>query len=197
MRLGRRRTDQTKQCHRRLRCSCLGSLLAAIPLGLLLHVPATAKAAETGHSDSDFYEAKVRPVLVEHCYACHSSQAKKLKGRLLLDTTEGIRKGGESGPVIMPGRPDQSLLIEAVRYDDELTRMPPKGKLPAAAIAALEAWVKSGAAVAAARSGATAARSGSPGFDFTAARKHWAYQPIAHREPRPVAKKDWLKSPVD
>ena len=197
MRLGRRRTVQTKRCHRRLRRAWLGSLIAAIPMGLLLHVPATVKAAETGHADSDFYEAKVRPVLVEHCYACHSSQAKKLKGRLLLDTTEGIRKGGESGPVIMPGRPDESLLIEAVRYEDELTRMPPKGKLPAAAIAALEAWVKSGAAVPAARSGATAARSGSPGFDFTAARKHWAYQPIARREPRPVAKKDWLKSPVD
>ena len=69
-------------------------------------------------------------MLAEHCYSCHSAQAKKLKGGLLLDTLEGLRKGGETGPAVVPGKPDESLLIQAIRYDDELTRMPPKGKLP-------------------------------------------------------------------
>ena len=190
MRLGRRRTVQTKQCHRRLRRAWLGSLLTAITIALLLVASAPVKAAKNDHADSDFYEAKVRPVLVEHCYACHSAQAKKLKGGLLLDSPEGMRKGGRDRPGrSFPGKPDESLLIQAVRYDDELTRMPPKGKLPAAAIAALEAWVKSGAAVPAARSGSDGVPDPAlAGIDFTAARKHWAYQPIARREPRPVAK---------
>ena len=89
-------------------------------------------AAGEDPAGSDFFETKVRPVLAEHCYACHSAQAKKLKGGLLLDSLEGMRKGGETGPAVVPGKPDESLLIQAVRYDDELTKMPPKGKLPAA-----------------------------------------------------------------
>ena len=107
---------------------------------------------------SDFFETKVRPVLAEHCYACHSAQAKKLKGGLLLDTLEGMRKGGETGPAVVPGKPDESLLIQAIRYDDELTRMPPKGKLPAATIAGLEQWVKRGCPGAARLPPATAGR---------------------------------------
>src|SRR5271169_4149081 len=86
----------------------------------------TASASEPDRAGSDFFETKVRPVLVEHCYACHSSQAKKLKGGLLLDTIEGMRKGGKSGAAVVPGKPEESLLVEAVHYDDELLRMPPK-----------------------------------------------------------------------
>src|SRR4051794_34229471 len=171
MRFGRCRKVQKKRCRSTSYRACQGVLLTAMTIAVLLLRSALVQAAENDHANSDFYEAKIRPVLVEHCYACHSAQARKLKGRLLLDTTEGIRRGGQSGLVIVPGNPDESLLIQAVRYDDELTRMPPKGKLPAAAIAALEAWVKSGAAVPDARSGATAAKPSSPGFDFSAARK--------------------------
>ncbi len=114
-------------------------------LSLVLFGVLTASASEPDRASSDFFETKVRPVLVEHCYACHSSQAKKLKGGLLLDTIEGMRKGGQSGPAVVPGKLEESLLVRAVRYDDELTRMPPKQKLTAAAIAALEQWVKEGA----------------------------------------------------
>src|SRR5262245_50142894 len=101
-----------------------------------------AAADEAGDA---FFERKVRPVLVEHCYGCHSAQAKKQRGGLLLDSREGLRKGGDLGPALVPGRPEQSRLIRAVRYGDEDLRMPPKGKLPATVVADLEAWVKMGA----------------------------------------------------
>src|SRR5260370_37071483 len=93
----------------------------------------------------EFFEKKIRPVLVEHCYECHAVGAKKIRGGLLLDSRDGVRKGGLSGPAIEPGDPDKSLLIRAVRYTDETMKMPKKGKLPAAIIADLEAWVKMGA----------------------------------------------------
>src|SRR5436190_16274998 len=93
-----------------------------------------------------FFESKIRPVLIEHCYQCHSAQAqanKKLKGSLLLDTRDGLRKGGDSGPALVPGKPDDSLLIKALRY--EATKMPPKGKLPDDVVADVARWVQMGA----------------------------------------------------
>src|SRR5829696_1259048 len=76
----------------------------------------------------EFFEKQVRPVLVDHCYSCHSEAAEKLKGGLLLDTKAGVLKGGDSGPAIVPGDPDKSLLIKAVRYTDKDLKMPPKDK---------------------------------------------------------------------
>ena len=94
----------------------------------------------------EFFEKKVRPILVDNCYKCHSREAEKLKGNLLLDTRDGLLKGGDTGPSIVPGQPDKSLLIKAVRYTDEDLQMPPKGKkLTAHQISDLETWVKIGA----------------------------------------------------
>jgi hypothetical protein len=92
----------------------------------------------------EFFEKKIRSILVEHCFECHSEKSKKLGGGLLLDSREGLRNGGDSGAVIEPGNPDESLLISAVRYAGDSVRMPPKGKLAATAIADLEAWVRMG-----------------------------------------------------
>ena len=104
------------------------------------------RGAEVGPGrDDDFFESKVRPVLAEHCYKCHSAQAKSLKGGLRLDSLDGMRKGGDTGPAVVPGDLEASLLVKAVKYDDEVLRMPPKGKLPDASIAALAQWVKDGA----------------------------------------------------
>jgi hypothetical protein len=80
-----------------------------------------------------FFEAKIRPILVEKCYACHSQEAKKLKGALRVDSRNGLLKGGDSGLAIVPRKPQESLLLEALRY--ESYEMPPSGKLPAAVIA--------------------------------------------------------------
>jgi len=73
-----------------------------------------------------FFEKKIRPVLVAHCYQCHSAQAAQVKGGLLLDTREGVLRGGESGAVILPQEPAKSLLIQALRYADNAPAMPPR-----------------------------------------------------------------------
>src|SRR6266446_7197670 len=88
----------------------------------------SARAADA--SGVAFLEQNVRPLLVARCYECHSREAKKLRGGLYLDSQAGWQKGGDSGPALVPGDPDKSLLIKAVRYADEL-QMPPKGKLSA------------------------------------------------------------------
>ncbi|HZT81352.1 MAG TPA: c-type cytochrome domain-containing protein [Gemmataceae bacterium] len=88
-------------------------------------------------ADRDFFERKVRPLLVERCYQCHSAQAKKRRGGLLLDSRGAILRGGDTGPAVVPGQPDKSLLLRAVGYGDERLQMPPKGKLPDRDIAVL------------------------------------------------------------
>src|SRR6476660_5607216 len=97
------------------------------PLLLLL-----AGLAPVGHraiaEDFECFENKIRPLLVENCYKCHSAQSENVKGGLLLDTREGVFKGGETGPAIVPGDPEKSLLIKAVRYTDKELKMPPKKK---------------------------------------------------------------------
>ena len=101
--------------------------------------------AQADDASIEFFEKKIRPVLVKQCYECHSADAKKLGGGLLLDHREGLRKGGETGPAIVVGKPGESLLIKAIRYEDDSLKMPPKGKLPAEVIADLETWIKNGA----------------------------------------------------
>src|SRR5262244_503900 len=106
-----------------------------------------SQAADSSNAKLDFFEKKIRPVLVEHCYKCHSAQAKKLRGGLRLDLKAGWQKGGDSGkPAIVPGKPDESPLIRAVRHDDDVEAMPPnQSQLPNAVIANLVEWVKRGA----------------------------------------------------
>jgi hypothetical protein len=123
--------------------------------------------------DHAFFESKVRPVLLEYCYECHSGE--NTKGGLALDTKQGWEKGGDTGPAIVPGKPDESLLIKAVRYHDDDLAMPPKkkgGKLPEAVIADLVEWVKMGAPdprVAAAKIA---------GMKADEAKAWWAFQPL-------------------
>lgn len=95
-------------------------------------------------ADLEFFEKRIRPVLVENCYQCHSATSEKLKGGLRLDSRAGMLKGGESGAAIVPGKPDESLLVKAVRYKNEDTAMPPKKKLADAQVADLEVWVQLG-----------------------------------------------------
>src|SRR5262249_31562133 len=101
-------------------------------------------AADTP-ADRELFESKIRPVLVEHCYKCHSVAAGRPKSGLRLDTREGLRRGGVSGRAIVPGDPDQSLLIQAIAHDEDVEPMPPKGKLPASVVADFRQWVARGA----------------------------------------------------
>src|SRR3954469_12515026 len=95
--------------------------------------------------DAEFFEKKIRPLLVENCYECHSAKSEELKGGLRLDTREGVLKGGETGAIIVGNDPEKSLIIQAVRYKNEKLQMPPDGKLSDAQIADLETWVRMGA----------------------------------------------------
>lgn len=151
---------------------------------------ACAAAGSDAGQDADnaaHFEAKVRPILVAHCWKCHADDAK---GSLRLDSREAALQGGDSGPAFVPGEPDASLLVRAVRYGDPAYQMPPSGKLPAAAIAALEEWVKRGGFYPPATTGAAVRRG-----DFTvtpADREHWSYRPVV-RPPVPPGD----GSPVD
>ena len=115
------------------------------PLAIILLTSSSALAADP--AGVAFFEQKVRPVLVEHCYSCHSAEAKKLKGNLYLDSKAGWEKGGDSGEsVIVPGKPEASMLIRTVQHLEADMEMPPKKpKLPDAVIADLLTWVKMGA----------------------------------------------------
>src|SRR5205814_8135670 len=100
-------------------------------------LPAAASAAQI-----EFFEKHVRPLLIESCSKCHSAQSEKVKGGLLVDSREALLKGGDSGPAVVPGNLDKSLLITAVRYTDEDVQMPPKHRLGAEQVQALEQWGK-------------------------------------------------------
>ena len=132
-----------------------GALWAAIdqekkPAASKADEPAIQPAAEPKPTADqlDFFEKKIRPVLTEKCYKCHSEKAAKVKGGLVLDTRGGVRRGGDSGPAVVPGNLNDSILIEAIRYSNKDFAMPPEksgGKLPDAVIKDFEAWVKMGA----------------------------------------------------
>ena len=156
-----------------------------------LTVCCTAAAQSLTRPQTDFFESKIRPVLVNNCYKCHSQQAAKIKGGLLLDTQAGWAKGGDNGPVIVPGNPDKSSLIRAVRYTDENLQMPPKDqKLSDAQIADLTAWVKMGAPDP--RTG-----NGTNQYASAAARDHWSFQPIKNPPVPAISDEPWVKTPID
>ena len=164
----------------------------ALFLAAFGQIPAL-KAQDAG---LEFFEKKIRPVLVEHCYECHSVGAKKIRGQLLLDSRDGVRKGGVSGPVIEPGDPDKSLLIKAVRYTDDSTKMPKKGKLPAALIADLEAWVKMGAPDP--RNQAAAVKNAKSWDEIVRDRRAWwSLQPVKTPALPTPRNTDWSKHPID
>ena len=139
-----------------------------------------------------FFDSKVLPILQKRCFECHS-HASKIKGGLALDSRSGWAEGGDSGPAVEPGKPDDSLLITAIRYADGDYEMPPRGKLPEAEIAVLEEWVRKGAPDP--RTGnATAAKKG---VDLEKGRTFWAYQPVRDPEIPAVRDTSWPFDPVD
>ncbi len=156
---------------------------------LFLLASATALVAE----DMAFFETKIRPVLVEKCHSCHSAGAEKVKGGLLLDTREGIRRGGDSGPAVTPGEPANSLLLTAIRYQDRDMEMPPKEKLPASVIADFEKWIAMGAPDP--RNGSAAVMP--PTVDIEEGRKHWAFQPISNPPVPQVKDESWPRTDMD
>lgn len=136
----------------------------------------------------EFFETKVRPVFATHCYKCHGPE--KQEGGLRLDAIETILSGGDQGPALVPGKPDESLIIQGVRYNDENFQMPPKGRLTDQQIADLDRWVKMGApAPKSTVDPATLKKE----FNLAERRKHWAFQPV--KSPQVAASA--MESPID
>ncbi len=167
----------------------LRQFASALACGLIISASSRAAAPvpapKLTPAQVDFFEKKVRPVLVKDCYKCHSAEGGRIKGGLRVDTRDGLLKGGDSGPAIIPGNPDRSPLIRAIRYRDSALQMPPDDKkLPAAQIADLEAWV---------RMGAPDPRADAPnkyGAALTDPKQHWSFQPI-FKPIIPDFRKDW------
>ena len=153
-------------------CLCGNGLFAAMP--------------ESGTGER-FFEEKIRPLLIKRCYECHSSESAKVKGGLKLDSREALLKGGDSGPVIVAGNSEKSLLIKAVSYVDPELQMPPKHKLAPEEIALLQQWVGMGAPDPRTNNAITGVKN----------KPHWAFQPISD-PPIPIVKNwRWVNNAID
>src|SRR5204862_4031159 len=137
-----------------------------------------------------FFEQHVRTVLADKCVACHGDQ--KPKGGLRLDSRDGLHKGGENGPVVVPGDPDQSRLVRAVRRAGDGPHMPPKEPLPADQVARLAEWVKMGAPD---PRGQAAGINPAARIDLAQARTFWSFRPVRDAAPPPVRAAAWPRTP--
>ena len=145
----------------------------------------------TPSTEFDFFERRIRPVLVQHCYDCHSAESKSLKSGLRVDTREGLRLGGKSGePAIVPGDPEKSLLLKAIRHPSADLQMPPKKKLSPQQVADFEAWI---------RAGAPDPREEVHGskFKVQSQKVHWAFVPPREQPVPKVKDLAWPQSPID
>lgn len=186
-----RSTASVKEPSDTLRLLRLIMLKAASRLScwILLLVPAAGIAAVA--DPADFFEKRIRPLLIEHCLECHGSD--KQKGSLRLDHRSGWQTGGDSGPSIIPGNVDESLLWKVVSYEDRDLKMPPKKKLSNADLEALKTWISSGASDPRDEAPEAAGDHKSPKADGS----FWSFQPPVIQLPGPVQQKDWPSNAID
>jgi cytochrome c553 len=173
-----------------------GKISAAFALALALdaaHAADAGTAPSLSPDDAAFFESRVRPVLVERCYKCHSHDADRVKGGLMLDTHEGMMHGGDTGPAIVPGKPDESLMIDAIRYTDDDLQMPPKGdKLSDQEVSDLTEWIRRGAP-----DPRTGVAKGSSLVYGGVGRQHWSFLPVQKQAVPPVENIAWCRTPID
>ena len=146
----------------------------------------------------DFFERKIRPVLVAHCYECHAGDAELIQGGLRLDDPSGMIRGGDSGAAVMPGKPDKSLLLAAIRY--EQLEMPPDGPLDERIIRDFEAWIQSGAVDPREPNATHAVDTDShvsKEIDWGKAREFWAFRPPSLRPAPPTENRTWASRKLD
>ncbi|WP_145034373.1 DUF1553 domain-containing protein [Caulifigura coniformis] len=155
--------------------------------------PHEGSEAPLGEEELAFFEKRIRPLLVKHCYECHSADAKSLEGDLLVDSRPMLQRRGANGAAVVPGDAEASLLIKAVRYVDENLQMPPDGKLADAEIADLEQWVRMGAP----DPRTTATKFAGKKVDVAAAREFWSLRPLLRPQVPEVNGSDWPANDVD
>ena len=173
--------------------------ITRFPLRLLLGsitalLVSDAQSAEFTPVQLEFFEREVRPLFAEHCYKCHSVDAKRLEGGLLLDSRAGQLRGGDSGPAIKPGNADASRLIQAVRYED--FEMPPKGRLPAGDVAILTRWIEMGSPWPAEAEPVAAAKREVFELEKRAS-EFWVWQPVTAPKKPPVKNSAWPRNEID
>jgi hypothetical protein len=144
-----------------------------------------------------YFEKSIRPVLVRECYSCHATTAKKIRGGMTLDTREGIRKGGETGPAVVPGKPGNSLLLKAIKHVNKDLKMPPKKKLSDDVIAAFEKWIAMGAPDPRDGTAPLAASGPRHEIDIDKGRMFWSFVPPKRTPPPTVKDTAWPKSDID
>jgi hypothetical protein len=150
--------------------------------------------AEFAPEAVEFFEARVRPILVERCVKCHGP--RKQSSGLRLDSREGVLKGGESGPTVIPRKPEESRLIRAISQADAELKMPPSGKLPGREIATLRQWVSLGVPWGVSAAPVPTVGRAAPDVP-RAARAHWAFQPVRRVAPPRVKDPSWVRTPID
>ncbi len=175
--------------HRTVFAACAGGLFPLPGLS----IAAADAAAEFSSEDIALFETHIRPALIEHCYECHSEEHDKRKGGLWLDRKSGWEMGGDSGPAVVPGDPEASLLLTSVRYHDPDLEMPPEEKLPDAVADRFEEWIRRGAPDP--RSGS--AKLATEEIDLEAGREFWSFQPIADPAPPQTGTADWARGDID
>ncbi|HYG77668.1 MAG TPA: DUF1553 domain-containing protein [Planctomycetota bacterium] len=166
----------------------------AVALLLLISLLSLRAQASDEADGIAFFEKRIRPVLVERCYECHSVQAKKSKGGLLLDSRKGLLTGGNTGAAVVPRQLDKGTLLNAIRYKDEDTQMPPKGKLSAEQIADFETWIKMGAPDPREEDAGSGTRQT---LTLERAKEFWSFKPVARVAEPAVKDKNWPFTPVD
>ena len=162
----------------------------------LLGTPTLSAVAESKIDPKKlaFFEKEIRPLLAEHCLKCHSAAKGEDKGGLVLDSQSGWMDGGDSGPALVPGKIEESLLIEAVEQTDSDFSMPPKYKLSENEIQSLKKWVAMGAPDP--RDG-TGPKMADVTIDIEARRSFWSFQPVKEPAPPTVKNEEWSKDSLD
>ncbi len=159
----------------------------------LIAMASLATGAETFSPEQlEFFEKRVRPILVEHCHECHGSA--KQKASLRVDSRAALLKGGDSGPALVPGKPGEGYFVDAINYG-EMYKMPPRGKLPAEQIATLTEWVRMGAPWPDEKPAEVA--KADEKFDLQARAQHWSFQPLRRVEPPPAGDPRWNTNTID
>lgn len=146
------------------------------------------KAKTEADQGIDFFEKKIRPVLATECYKCHSAKSQKIKAGLFLDSRDGVVKGGQSGPAIIPKQPQKSLLLKAINYSDADLQMPPKHKLTARQIKDFETWIKMGA---------PDPRTATTVKAVSLSTNLWSLKPLTNPAAPKTKNASWSKTPVD